>query len=316
MLKAKRAEKINKINSTPSIYDTKLISNLKRLKPISKLSKNVKLNEKVKEIKEMFNYDFKIVKGALYGSIQRAQLLPNKYNKYSYEKYLNDSKPLAYHYFKNQLTKLRGIKFNITYKGRFVRTIQGGFSDVNVYKDAVFASNSLTITNIHKIDEQYNNSCESIKTSIEEFIENGSGWRFEYNIDLSIHRYKYIPLAGSSYIELPLCIKNTQAVINIKNDDNKCFLYCISAFDHPIDGKDHPNRPNKYDISKYKTTGLTFPLQIKDIENFEKLNDKSINVYGYELKYNSNTKKYTPEYYPIQLSSNLFQMIHHINNNE
>jgi len=35
------------------------------------------------------------------------------------------------------------------------------------------------------------------------------------------------PLRGSTYIDLPTFIKNKKAVINVKNNDNKCFKYAI-----------------------------------------------------------------------------------------
>ncbi|KAE9522610.1 hypothetical protein AGLY_016973 [Aphis glycines] len=35
------------------------------------------------------------------------------------------------------------------------------------------------------------------------------------------------PLTGSSYVILPDCIRNKKAVINVKNDDKKCFKYAI-----------------------------------------------------------------------------------------
>jgi hypothetical protein len=35
------------------------------------------------------------------------------------------------------------------------------------------------------------------------------------------------PLVASSYIELPKYLKGKKAVINVKNNDNKCFGYAI-----------------------------------------------------------------------------------------
>ena len=38
----------------------------------------------------------------------------------------------------------------------------------------------------------------------------------------------YSPLIGSTYIELSSGLKNSKkGLINIKNDDNKCFLGCL-----------------------------------------------------------------------------------------
>ena len=61
----------------------------------------------------------------------------------------------------------------------------------------------------------------------ENWINEGSGWIVE-----SIDR-EYVnisagsPLVGSTYIELPDELKSSmKGSINIKNSDNKCFLWC------------------------------------------------------------------------------------------
>ena len=41
---------------------------------------------------------------------------------------------------------------------------------------------------------------------------------------------KYVPLKGSQYIDLPPKVKNSKAVINIQNDDDKRFLWSLLAF--------------------------------------------------------------------------------------
>lgn len=43
----------------------------------------------------------------------------------------------------------------------------------------------------------------------------------------------YIPLNGSSYIELPKELKRKKEVINIKNEDQKCFMWCVQRHLHP-----------------------------------------------------------------------------------
>ena len=37
---------------------------------------------------------------------------------------------------------------------------------------------------------------------------------------------------GGSYVELPEKIKNKQACVNIKNDDNECFYWSLKAYKH------------------------------------------------------------------------------------
>ena len=88
---------------------------------------------------------------------------------------------------------------------------------------------------------------------------------------------------GGHYIDTPKWIKLKNAIINIQKQDDYCFLYCKAASDHPVDSKNHPNRAMQYQkyFSQYDTTGLSFPLEIKDIKKFEKMNKKAINVISY-----------------------------------
>ena len=66
-----------------------------------------------------------------------------------------------------------------------------------------------------------------IINDIEEFTKNGSGWYFKEVLRLDVNTIKFNPTKGSTYIDLPSWIKNKKAIVNIKNKDEKCFLWCI-----------------------------------------------------------------------------------------
>ena len=42
-----------------------------------------------------------------------------------------------------------------------------------------------------------------------------------------LHAFKYNPLEIKSYLPLPKELQNKKCCINIQNDDDKCFKYCI-----------------------------------------------------------------------------------------
>ena len=52
----------------------------------------------------------------------------------------------------------------------------------------------------------------------------GSGWRFHSIIRLELHVVSYNPLRGETWIALPKELANKNAIINPKNEDNKCFF--------------------------------------------------------------------------------------------
>ena len=116
---------------------------------------------------------------------------------------------------------------------------------------------------------------------VDKFTNNESGWILESVISLSVNIAKYAPLKGSSYIELPKYLTDKKAIINVKNEDNKCLKWALLSALHPV-GK------NSDRVSKYKPyenelnfAGVGFPVTLKDIPKVEKQNNLTINVFGY-----------------------------------
>ena len=113
----------------------------------------------------------------------------------------------------------------------------------------------------------------------------GSGWVFMEVIRLILKIDKWDPLKASSYIDLPPELKNKKALINMKNEDNKCFLWCVLRALNPSKDK-HPSRIDGDLKSKENTLnmeGIDYPVNIKGhIKRFEKQNpDISVSVLGY-----------------------------------
>ena len=109
---------------------------------------------------------------------------------------------------------------------------------------------------------------------------------------------KYSPLLGSSYIELPDKLKHPKKrLINIKNKDNKCFLWCHVRHLNLVDN--HSIRINKEDRKIADTldySDLNFPVPEKDYSNIQDKNGININVFSYD----NNT------IYPIYVSNKDF----------
>ena len=75
----------------------------------------------------------------------------------------------------------------------------------------------------------------------------------------------------------------TKGLINIKNKDQKCFLWCHVRHINP--SKEHPERIKKTDkkiAEKLDYDGIEFPVQEKDFNKIEVKNNICINVFGYE----------------------------------
>ena len=111
--------------------------------------------------------------------------------------------------------------------------------------------------------------------------------------EITMSVLKYDPLVGASYSQLPPYIKNTNSIINIKNKDEKCFLWtCIASRHLPERDCERIKQYEKYqDEFVYEENDM--PMKLNKISKFEKKNNVNINVYTSEDK---ETK------YPLHLS--------------
>ena len=156
------------------------------------------------------------------------------------------------------------------------------------------------ITEETDLIEVYHEMRDEIEERIKQMDNaEGSGWVFFQVENLTLYVDIWDPLKGSSYIDLPKELKNKKAIINMKNEDNKCFLWCVLRALNPSKDK-HPSRIDKDLKSKEDTLnmeGIAYPVELKSINRFEKQNpDISISVLGYskdERVYPLRISKYT-----------------------
>ena len=103
-----------------------------------------------------------------------------------------------------------------------------------VYFNSV-AKAKLVINHRFKLGESF----QEILYMIDAWINNGSGWIIESIESQYINISVYRPSVESSYIDLPIELKHPRKGLkNIKNKDQKCFLWCHVRHINP--SKDHP----------------------------------------------------------------------------
>ena len=160
----------------------------------------------------------------------------------------------------------------------------------NLIKD--FPFHSEIEVNIAGTDENdiYITMTETILERITNLINGssggGSGWVFYKIIKLELHTVSYRPLRGNTWIPLPKELADKKAIINMKNKDNKCFMWHVLRKLNPKD--DHPERVDKELMEKENTLnmeGIEYPVSLKDIDKFEKQNPNiSISVLSFNEK--------------------------------
>ena len=125
-------------------------------------------------------------------------------------------------------------------------------------------------------------------------------WKFHKGLKVILNINEIRRLLASSYIPLPEFLKNKNAIINPKNEDQKCLLWCVTINELLKTTPDlkHPERITKILKKKaesFNVKDINFPCGFSDIDKFEKNNNIAINLFGYNEEKNH-------EIFPLRVS--------------
>ena len=168
--------------------------------------------------------------------------------------------------FSNLLNETKGFKYQITLKVMLKKYKPNGEIE---FRPVYFNSTTKTVIN-HKFSLE--NAFQEILYRIDNWINEGSGWIVELIECQCIKFSTYRLLSGSFYIKLPVELKSPEkGLINIKNNDQKCFLWCHVRHINPV--KIHPERTTREDkklVNSFNYDGVGFAvreLSLKVISN-------------------------------------------------
>ena len=90
-------------------------------------------------------------------------------------------------------------------------------------------------------------------------------------LKINFNKYNPINVGLSTYIDVPAFIEGTKSVINIKNNDEYCFLLSVVCGLYPAAKNKNKNRTSSYPhFSKIlQFTNIQFPIALNDITKFE-----------------------------------------------
>jgi hypothetical protein len=156
------------------------------------------------------------------------------------------------------------------------RDAEGGMQ----FSTAYFCTPPQIIGHIEDLD--HGSLRRDITCQLDDFNKRGSGWNLLFIKKCLINVVKYHPLAGSSYIESPYHLQSKGAIINVKNEDEKCFMWSVLSALFPS-AVNHSRVCNyKPHINKVDFSGLKFPVTLPQIREFERQNTGfTLNVYVY-----------------------------------
>ena len=244
-----------------------------RLKKLSQ-----QLEKKIKKLEEEEERLFKPTKEKSAFKNFTVQYVINGVPTYEPTVFLQIAKP----HIINIMSTNRNIKARLYLNCVMKRTDPAG---TIIRKFAFHSIGQKIITEATDPHEIYNEMRDEIEEELQKVEQaEGSGWVFVEVENLTLYTDIWDPLKVGSYIDLPKELKNKNAIVNMKNEDNdKCFLWCVLRALNPKDK--NAERIDKDLKSKEHTLnmeGITYPVSLKDIKRFEKQNlDISISILGY-----------------------------------
>ena len=244
---------------------------------LKKLSKQLKRKEK-KATEEKDKIFTPILEASAFKNYTNQYVMYNTKANYEPIEFLAYAKPAILNIFNSN----RNIK-TILYLHCLMQNIQS----TTPVEFAFHSKDLKLVLEGTDISELYNEMADEIEEEIQK-VENseGSGYTFVSVIKLVLHVTRWEPLYGGSYIPLDPYIANKKAIINMKNEDDKCFMWCVLRALYPKN--DHPEKidkdlKSKQDIINMK--GICYPVSLNGIKRFEDLNPNiSISVLGYNKK--------------------------------
>ena len=172
----------------------------------------------------------------------------------------------------------------------------------NITREFAFHSDNEVNLGGTNEDDIYITMMDRILEKIDKFTggdgSGGTGWVVFNVIKLELHTVSYKPAKGGTWIPLPKELLNKKAIINMKNKDNKCFLWSVlRALNPKDDNSERVDKELKLKENILNMEGIEYPVSLKDIDKFEKQNPSiSIIVYGYEE---------IKGVYPLRISKNI-----------
>ena len=108
----------------------------------------------------------------------------------------------------------------------------------------------------------------------------GSEFVFDSVSSLYYKLHKINLNSGRSYIDSPKQLKNKKTIINLKNNNEKCFQYAVAVALNHKQIKSHPERKSniKPFIDQYNWKEINFPSNKKDWNEFEKNKTIALNI--------------------------------------
>ena len=148
----------------------------------------------------------------------------------------------------------------------------------------VLRTKLIAVLRTHAIPQFMHEVLETLRTRHTTFMRESSGLRLESIRmgDIQITRVEHMAYVGRAYTELPKFLLQKKAIINVHNNDNRCFGYALLSSLHPATS--NVSRRTQYDqffAAHPALNALEYPVDINQFEDVEERINIPFNVYTF-----------------------------------
>lgn len=164
--------------------------------------------------------------------------------------------------------------FGLSIHPVFIKFTEDG--DIESKITVVFSSYRKEINISHTSDtlkETFYRCYKEIEERLEDFSENGSGWTLSEIDCIDLNYTSINSIRGGCSLNLKL--KHKRGLLNIKNTDERCLLYCIAgkflAKSIPLSEREKPETYSHF-LKNFNLEGVNFPISVEEITKLENQN--------------------------------------------
>lgn len=131
----------------------------------------------------------------------------------------------------NALNINKNIKINVEMECEFMKLENEDFTMIHTFQLL-----NVILREKDGLDEYWDEQKDLFISRCDELQEKVSGWTLKNINYLRINIHKDTHLSVNLYVELPKWFKDKKACVNVKNSDNKCFMYSVISCLHQAKG--------------------------------------------------------------------------------
>lgn len=244
--------------------------------------------------KQIFSEKIFLIDTALNNNVKKFVYEDSEYITGDLKVYLEKAKNVLLNLISNQVIELGSLKVQLMTTGIFNKPYKPeGLSEDDIEEaHRYFYSTFKSIYHGDIEDGTFESLLQEMYDEIGDEEEHyqgiGSGWSAYAYVSINITIIK-VQSFGRGYLHAGDLEKRKKVILNIKNKDKFCLMYCVCAFFHSKKFKKSPQKAINYRqyFKDFNFKEFKWPIDLKNIKKFEIANEAksiAINIYKREDK--------------------------------